>query len=187
MGNVCGADKKIIASRQPRHLNEYATNFYKGDANILEDDRFVKVIEGTRKKSRKDKKIKNLPERYFIKTIKCKKYVSKERFEFIKQDMDVLCKLDHPNIIKYYDFCGNNKKFHVVTEYFSGKTLRQQRIDETRTFSEGLVAKIAKQLLLAMSYCNEQKLTHRNLTPENILINDDFTVKIVNFEQSKID
>lgn len=184
MGNVCGADKRVIASRQPRHINEDATKFYKGDEHVLEDDRFVRVIEGVRKNSKKNN---GLPERFFIKTVKAKKYVTKERFESIRQDMEILCKLDHPNIIKYYDFAGNHKKFHVVTEYHPGKTLKQFRIDSPITLSERLVGKIAKQLLDAMSYCNEQKLSHRNLTPDNILIDDAFNVKIINFEQSKID
>lgn len=183
MGNVWAADKKIIASRQPRHLNRRATRFYKGDQKVVEDDRFVKVIEGVRRDSKRQK---GDPDRYFIKTVKSKKHVTKERFEYIKQDMEVLCALNHPNIIKYYALCGNYKKFHVIMEYWPGKTLKQYRLDSPANFSERDAAVIGKQLLSAISYWNAEQITHRNLTPENILIGEGLQIKIINFEQSKL-
>jgi calcium-dependent protein kinase len=184
MGTSCGIDKKVIVTRQPNHMNEKANKFYKNNNRVVEEERFVKIIEADKKKNKKNK---GLPDKFFIKTISGRKYISKERFESIKEDIKVLCHLNHPNILKYYDLCGTYKKFHIVTEYCSGTSLEMIRVDSPSHFSESRAAKIIKQLLQAVSYLNANKLSHRNLTPENILVEAEDLVKIINFEQSKID
>lgn len=131
MGNAFANDKKIIASRQQRHLNRHSNRYYEADHTVVEDDRFVKVIEGVGRGSEMQK---GNPDRYFIKTVKGKKHVTRERFEAIKQDIEVLCTLDHPNIIKYYALCGNHKKFKVIMEHCPGKTLSQYRYNSPVNF-----------------------------------------------------
>jgi calcium-dependent protein kinase len=185
MGNHCGGDTKVIATRKPNHMNVRATKFYEKDGNEpIEDDRFIKIVEAHQKNS---KDSKGMPTKFFIKTVKGRKYITKERFEAIKDEMNILCKIDHPNILKYYDLCGYHKKFHLVMDYSSGKILEYIRIDSPNDFSESKAMKIIYQLLDAVCYLNQNNLSHRNINPENILIEDGDLVKITNFEQSKVD
>jgi len=99
-------------------------------------------------------------------------------------EIDILKHLDHPNIIKIYEFYTTEKEFYVVSEYISGGELFDE-IAQRRYFSEADAAFIMRQLLAAISYCHSKNVVHRDLKPENILIDsvegNKVTVKIIDF------
>lgn len=95
-------------------------------------------------------------------------------------------KLDHPNILKLYEFFQDEKRYFLVTELCSGGELFD-KIAEEQYFSEQDAARIIRQILSSVNYCHQRKIVHRDLKPENILMSrdaDDPKITIIDFGTS---
>ncbi|CAG9311624.1 unnamed protein product [Blepharisma stoltei] len=102
------------------------------------------------------------------------------------QEISIMKKLDHPNILKVYQIFEDHKNFYIIMEYCSGGELFS-KISKEHFFSEKEAAKVMYELLSAVTYCHELNITHRDLKPENILLDeksDDFTIKVADFGSS---
>ena len=111
----------------------------------------------------------------------------KERTKFFNE-VDILRRADHPNIIKLYEFYEDEKHYHLVTEYVPGGELFDFII-KSKMLSENIAANFLKQILSAVAYCHEHNIVHRDLKPENLLMDKesvDATVKIIDFGTSAI-
>ena len=109
----------------------------------------------------------------------------------IKQ-INILKTLDHPNIIKIYEFYSTEKYIYIINELCTGGELFN-RIVEVKYFSESTACFIMRQLLSAVAYCHEKGVIHRDLKPENILIENSedknkeyFNIKIIDFGTCEI-
>lgn len=101
----------------------------------------------------------------------------------IKEEVDILKELDHPNIIKLFDYFEEREKYYLTMERMKGGELFN-RITEKVTYSEKSACKIFKNILDAIKHCHEHNIAHRDLKPENILLSskeNDTTIKITNF------
>jgi len=118
-----------------------------------------------------------------IKFISRKKVRTQTESELISE-IDILKHLDHPSIMKIYEFSANIKGYYIVSEYLPGGELFDA-IAKRKQFLEVDVANIMRQLIGAISYCHSRHVMHRDLKPENILIDaiegDMIYVKIVDF------
>ena len=101
----------------------------------------------------------------------------------IKEEINILKQLDHPNIVKFYDYIETNLKIYIIMEYIKGGTLK--RLIETKhSFSENEACIIIEKLLSAIAYIHSKNVCHRDVKPENIMMNDynDLTsLKLVDF------
>ena len=80
--------------------------------------------------------------------------------------------MDHPNIVKLYEFYEDSHQFHLVQELCSGGELFDRIIDSGH-FSEVMAATVIKQTLEAVAYCHSCQIMHRDLKPENLLLETD--------------
>jgi len=80
--------------------------------------------------------------------------------------------MDHPNILKLYEFFQDHKRYFLVTELCNGGELFE-RISNEQYFSEQDAANIIKQVLSAINYCHSRNIVHRDLKPENLLLDKD--------------
>ena len=108
----------------------------------------------------------------------------------ILNEINILRTMDHPNVLKIFEFYSNRDSYSIVTELCPGGELFQQIIDKG-PFNEKYSAYIMYQLFSAINYCHKMHIVHRDLKPENILIvnKDDNgypVVKICDFGTSKI-
>ena len=89
----------------------------------------------------------------------------------IFNEINILRTLDHPNILKIFEFYSNKESYSIVTELCSGGELFQEIVDKG-PFNENYTAYVMFQVLSAINYCHNMKIVHRDLKPENILIVD---------------
>lgn len=100
----------------------------------------------------------------------------------IKQEVEVLKSLEDENIIKYTDLFYNKmkKEINVIMELVEGVSLTDLVLFATK-LGEDVSACMVKQVLKGLSYLHEHNLIHRDIKPDNILINANCTIKIIDF------
>ena len=113
----------------------------------------------------KNKKLNN----YFAMKIIEKSSNDEEKEDEIKNEINILRKLDHPNILKINDFFSTKKEYFLITEFCPEGELFYE-IKNFAPFDEALAGWYMKQILSAVNYCHKSKIIHRDLKPENILI-----------------
>jgi calcium-dependent protein kinase len=123
---------------------------------------------------------------------RCVKVTHKRNFvspddESIFEEVRILSKLDHPNIMKVYEYYQDTNYVYVVSEYLSGGELFY-RIVASKGFSEGTAARYMQQILSAVSYLHKNGIIHRDLKPENIVFEStdpNSNLKIIDFGTSR--
>ena len=118
--------------------------------------------------------------------------LSAEEEQEILKEINILKLLDHPNIIKVYEYYNSKRKLFIVTELCTGGELFD-RITEVKFFTETVAAHIMKQIFSATAFCHANNIIHRDLKPENILIEnveerkkDFFNIKIIDFGTGEV-
>ena len=100
------------------------------------------------------------------------------------KEINLLKNLDHPNIVKFYDFFEEEENIYLMMEFLEGCTLKQY-IQKTEIISENNARIIIKQLLTALSYLHYAcDICHRDIKPENIMFkekNDINSLKLLDF------
>ena len=104
-----------------------------------------------------------------------------ERFE---REARALASLTHPNIVAVYDFGEAQGSFYLLMEFVDGMTLRQ--LLQAKKLSPPEALNIVEKICEALHYAHEQGIVHRDMKPENILIDKNGGVKIADFGIAKI-
>ncbi|OMJ94551.1 hypothetical protein SteCoe_2191 [Stentor coeruleus] len=91
-------------------------------------------------------------------------------------------RINHPNILKFYDYFDDNLNYYIASEYCKEGSL-YQKIRKNKTISEDQAAEIMFQIMLTIEYIHGQNIVHRDIKPENILIvnNESLNIKIGDF------
>jgi calcium-dependent protein kinase len=87
----------------------------------------------------------------------------------ILNEINILKTMDHPGILKLFEFYSNKQTYSIVTELCPGGELFQQILDKG-PFKEKYTAFVMYQIFSAVNYCHQMHIIHRDLKPENILI-----------------
>ena len=103
---------------------------------------------------------------------------------FLKE-IEILTKLEHPNIIKIIEYFADEINFYVITEFVSGGELYES-ITKFHHFNEVKAAYIMKQILCALNYLHSFGIVHRDIKPENMLVepnssNENINIKLIDF------
>jgi calcium-dependent protein kinase len=112
----------------------------------------------------------------------------------IENEIDILKKLSHPNIVRIYEFYESLNNFYLINEYCDEGELYNY-INKS-TLNEQQLAVIFYQVFSGLSYLHENNILHRDLKPENILISKKevdlsseevyFWIQIIDFGTAKI-
>ena len=89
----------------------------------------------------------------------------------IINEINILMKMDHPNIVKIFGFYITSNYYYLITEYCEGGSLYELIVQNNGPFTEIQSSYIMHQLFSVVNYCHKMKIIHRDLKPENILIN----------------
>ncbi|HID22437.1 MAG TPA: hypothetical protein EYP14_08550, partial [Planctomycetaceae bacterium] len=98
-----------------------------------------------------------------------------------KTEFQALEKLHHVNLPRVYDIRPWTAPFHLKLEYVPGSPLRE--IQDSLRGDRAACLRIARDVLAALGYLAERGLTHRDVSPGNIIVPDeaDLPVKLIDF------
>ncbi len=116
-----------------------------------------------------------------LKIIKIYDIMDKETVQKCLKEVDLLKKVSHPNIVKYYDsFITNNELFIAIEWADKGdvKKLIKKFKQEGDLIEESHIIKYTKEIAGALQHMHNQRVIHRDLKPANILIFSDGTFKL---------
>ncbi|XP_022264333.2 serine/threonine-protein kinase Nek11 isoform X11 [Canis lupus familiaris] len=103
-------------------------------------------------------------------------------------EAQLLSKLDHPAIVKFYTSFVEQDNFCIITEYCEGRDLDckiQEYKKAGKTFPESQIIEWFIQLLLGVDYIHERKILHRDLKSKNIFLKNNL-LKIGDFGVSRL-
>lgn len=125
---------------------------------------------------------------YVIKKINITHLSQKSQKEVI-HEAQVLKKLDHANIVKYFCSFMDGKSLCIVMEYINGGDLHKLILlhQEKKSFlPEPEIWRMASELSTAIQYLHNKNIIHRDIKTMNILITKDHKIKLADLGASKI-
>ncbi|KAH9600148.1 Protein kinase domain [Trypanosoma melophagium] len=97
----------------------------------------------------------------------------------LRSEIEIMTKLNHDNIITLFEAFETQEEFVVVMEYAQGELF--EILEDDKKLPEDVVQRIAKQLVQALHYLHSNRIMHRDMKPQNILIGQNGSVKLADF------
>eukprot|EP01114_Cavostelium_apophysatum_P007797 TRINITY_DN1997_c0_g1_i4.p1 TRINITY_DN1997_c0_g1~~TRINITY_DN1997_c0_g1_i4.p1 ORF type:complete len:353 (+),score=94.68 TRINITY_DN1997_c0_g1_i4:129-1187(+) len=139
---------------------------------------FSIVYEATHKETGK---------KYALKFID-KKFVDKEDLVLLSREIDIMKKVDHPNVLSLKELFETPTQLSLVLELVKGGELFF-KIVERGSYSEQDASAIVRQIVNGVLYLHSLGIAHRDLKPENVLVaieDGEEVIKIADFGLSKV-
>ena len=97
----------------------------------------------------------------------------------LRSEIEILRRLSHPNIITMLDWFETKSEICVVMEYAQGELF--EILEDDKALDEEIIQKITCQLVRALQYLHSNRIIHRDMKPQNILIGEGGVVKLCDF------
>lgn len=111
--------------------------------------------------------------------------INSDNKNFVQKEIELLKSLDHPKIVKYYNFLKEDNYMYLIMEYLEGGTVKEYIEKNAHNITEDIAREIIKQLLTALNYLHYScDVCHRDIKPENIMfseVNNISTLKLLDF------
>ncbi|CAG9335367.1 unnamed protein product [Blepharisma stoltei] len=123
-------------------------------------------------------------EKVAVKIFDKSKITDNEDMIRITREIEILKDIRHPNLCQLFETVENSKQIYLIMEYISNGDLLEYII-KNRKLAEPQAKKFFCQILRGIEELHKLNISHRDLKPKNILIDDDFNLKIVDFGLSR--
>lgn len=98
---------------------------------------------------------------------------TRAELDYAETEARMMAYVQHPSVIQCRDIFDAPDAMHVIMEYMSGSTLEQRMLSmppHARAFSEITAATIMSHILDALAYLERERVCHRDVKPDNILL-----------------
>lgn len=119
-----------------------------------------------------------------IKVISRKRALDLNMLSYIENELRLISRFDHPNIIKVYDMIYTQENINIIMEYCPNGDL-QGMLNSGNFAFQGDQIRIAWEILEALNYLHKRGISHRDIKPANIMFDSDMHVKLIDFGLSK--
>lgn len=117
---------------------------------------------------------------YAIKAVAKASLGSKEDQNRFQREIDSMAVMRHENIVQLYNFFSDETNFYMVMDYCPNGELYDFIIKNGK-IQENTAALLFQQIVSAISYCHSYGVAHRDLKPQNILIQKFPFIKVADF------
>ena len=97
-----------------------------------------------------------------------------------RNESKAIAVLSHPNIVKVYDVSFGDRIQYIVMEYVDGITLKQY-IEQQGEIKWREALYFTVQILQALQHAHERVIIHRDIKPQNIMLLEDGSIKVMDF------
>lgn len=104
--------------------------------------------------------------------------------EVLQEEAHILCDLDHPHIARIRDFDFDSGRPFMVLDFIRGRSLGQ--LAQSQPPSPEKTAKLVAKLARAIGYAHARGVLHRDLKPDNVIIDESGQPKIIDFGMSRM-
>ncbi len=124
--------------------------------------------------------------------IRACKHLSKlniKNLEKFRREIEILKKMDHPNIIKLFEVFESDRSIYLIMEECKGGEIFDriiEHIQNKKMYSEKDAANIIQQVMSCIQYCHNHNICHRDLKPDNMILNELGYLKLIDFGTSII-
>ena len=165
-------------------------NLFFNNSNKSITDNYIFIKQILKGENEKIFKVKNIKNRmiYSCKEISKLNLTKKEK---LIKEINILSKLDHPNIINLHEIYESDNNLFLIAEYFKGIDLISFIYMKNQNISEEEIIGIFIQIISIIKYCHKNNICLINLDPENFVFTDEYSkennnIKIINFKSSQI-
>ncbi|KAL0403158.1 UNVERIFIED_CONTAM: Mitogen-activated protein kinase kinase kinase YODA [Sesamum radiatum] len=109
---------------------------------------------------------------------------SKESAKQLGQEIALLSRLRHPNIVQYYGSETVGDKLYIYLEYVSGGSIHKI-LQEYGKLGESAIRSYTQQILSGLAYLHAKNTVHRDIKGANILVDPNGRVKLADFGMAK--
>jgi len=103
----------------------------------------------------------------------------------LKHEYNVGASLDHPNVIKTYEFGNTSNGAYMLLELFKVPNLKQQIISGGYKKLQHRAKPILTAAAAGLAHLHEKGWVHRDIKPDNFLVRDDNVVKLIDFNLTR--
>ncbi|WP_455543315.1 protein kinase domain-containing protein [Intestinibacter sp.] len=145
---------------------------------LVIDDRYQIYNEDDNLKIDKLYKAKDLQlDSYvYIKILEDNKVIKDTFIANLIDESMIMSNIDCENISTILDVITNESKYYIVSEYFEGRSLLDLVNDNSIKIDN--IIYISKQIISSMKICNDKGFYHGSIRLDNILVDDDYNIKI---------
>ena len=127
---------------------------------------------------------------YAMKEIQASKYSSQEELNQVEKEIKLLENLRHPHVITYFNSFKEKGNIYIIIEYINGGSLEElliKNINQKKRIPEKTLWDLLIQSLSGLLYLHEKKkIIHRDIKPDNLLLDSEGHLKISDFGVSAI-
>ncbi len=127
---------------------------------------------------------RDLQEVVAIKTLR-PEVMDPQSIERFKQEIRLARKIAHRNVVRNYDLGESEGMLYITMEYVEGTTL-EKLLRQKGKLPIGVALTVGKQLLRALEAAHEMGVIHRDIKPQNIVVEPTGLVKVMDFGIARV-
>jgi len=115
------------------------------------------------------------------------KLLDPQRRKSVWREIKLMERLNHPNVVKFVDAVDTVKQVCIVMEFLGGGSLHHYlKKRPTRRLEDSRARRIFVQMCAGLKYLHDRYIVHRDIKLENLLLDENATVKLIDFGFSTV-